>query len=270
MMVLKQSWQGICAALCMAVALMLLPACSDREEAPAVPEATEEQGQPLYNIEGGEGEEDVFAIKEALVTEATEAPFIGPGWEALWHPELAWLLSQRNPPTRQWALPLWEVPEDESLLVGTLIIDFSAEKGLTARFQPNGGRVVPFVPDLYDQDWGYGPWFHHTVLETKGGWAKFPKNPFPTPVWVNLDAAFGDVAPISVYPGEVYVFNGKNVVITEMVGDRILMRPEQPADMPCEGNEPPIKEVTPTVLHRSDLFDADGHLKLTVAHMRGC
>lgn len=269
MTALTQNRRAAWAAVWLAAALTLLPSCSDREEAVVEPEPAPGQVEgPLYNMETETGGD--FAIKEALVTEATEAPFVGPGWEALWHPELAWLLRQRNPPTRQWALPLWEEPEDESLLVGTLIIDFSAEKGLTARFQPNGGRAVPFVPDLYDPDWGYGPWFHHTVLETKGGWAKFPKNPFPTPVWVNLDAVFGDVAPISVYPGEVYVFNGKNVVITEMVGDRILMRPEQPADMPCEGNEPPLKEVEPTVLHRSDLFDADGHLKLTVAHMRGC
>ena len=88
-----------------------------------------------------------------------------------------------------------------------------------------------------------------------------------------MDARFGDVQPmriIGVQPGEVYRLDGEDVVITDMTGDRVSLRPEQPADMPCGEDVPPIKDVAGSVIGRADLLDADGHLKLTVAYMRGC
>ncbi len=65
-------------------------------------------------------------------------------------------------------------------------------------------------------------------------------------------------------------WDGENLVITDITGDRVSLRPEQPADMPCGEDEPPIKDVAGSVIGRADLFDAEGHLKLTVAYLRGC
>lgn len=75
---------------------------------------------------------------------------------------------------------LQRAPSPQAAPAGDLIIVALPGKGLQAFYatQP-GGPGVAIAPDLNDSDWGYGPYFHATVVERRGTWVRLPENPFP-------------------------------------------------------------------------------------------
>ena len=129
---------------CLFLAAVLV-SCSEKE-----PETVTSQpmSEPAAERSLDMGHDESLAIEEALLPEVIDAPFTGPGWVKLLHPELADLINQPSPLPGQWAIPLRNLPEAESPLVGTLIVNFSTDTGLTAEFMPNGGSAVPFEPKV--------------------------------------------------------------------------------------------------------------------------
>jgi hypothetical protein len=93
---------------------------------------------------------------------------------------------------RSVTVTVYEAPSTDARALGSIEIVAVPAQGLTAQYLPETGDPVPFVPDIYLQDWGYGPFFHQSILTHTSGWVMLPPTPFPAPVWVNAQDAFGD------------------------------------------------------------------------------
>jgi hypothetical protein len=171
-------------------------------------------------------------------------------------------------------LRLYREPSSDAETVGTLIIIALPGKGLFHAFKALGEKAQRFSPDLYDQDWGYGPYYHQTVQARRDDWFQLPPQPFAQAVWLNARPLFNanGVPPLeNVNLDTVYLLNNDSVVFTNLGENSVSMRLEQPADMPCDKDE---EKETPDVPEQtrpySDLFDEYGHLKLKIKYMRGC
>ena len=186
-----------------------------------------------------------------------------------------------------WNLELYDKPDNTSNKIGALIVTATPGKGLRYEFIPAGGKdSVPFVPDLFDSDWGYGPHSAHTVLKRVGDWVLLPADPFPGPVWVNLMAGFGrahyvcNIRGVENRPyvydplkiGTVYELDGHGVVITEIREDGLLLRDEISSDMPCGDEEAAGNIVEPKaeLFPWAKLYNGSGHFKLLLRYTRGC
>ena len=173
---------------------------------------------------------------------------------------------------RVWKLPLLNKPDAASGDSGEILITATPGRGLSAAYRPPGeSEVIPFETDLYDPDWGYGPYFHQTVLELQDDWVLLPKRPFNARVWVNVKKHLGGEEIIYLEEKGIYRLDKNNIVISGISKDGLWVRPEQAADMWCTEGEPPsLKKTEPKQVRTKDLFDKDGHLRLKPAYMRGC
>lgn len=162
-------------------------------------------------------------------------------------------------------------PEAGSERVGTIIVSAVPGSGLTAHYLPAGEtRAQPFSPDLYDRDWGYGPYFHQTFLKREDGWFLLPEDPFPEPLWVEIGRA-EEPRVERLYAGEIVRTAVGDMVILEVTDGSVRVRPEQPADMWCEeGDPPPLEPVEARLLAPADLYDQRGHLTIRPKYLRGC
>lgn len=162
-------------------------------------------------------------------------------------------------------------PSESARTVGELVVVAVPGRGLSAHYRPSGVAVTePVVPDLYLQDWGYGPYFHQTLAERRGAWLRMPAGPWPTPVWLHRP---GDPAEtlLTPYESEVLEMDGDGWYVVAVEADALVLRPEQPADMWCEaGDPPPVAAVTPTRVPRERLLDEAGHLRVRPKNMKGC
>jgi hypothetical protein len=166
---------------------------------------------------------------------------------------------------------LRDQPSETAESIGDLVVVAVPGRGLSAHYRPAGGRrAEPLVPDRYRLGWGYGPYFHQTLGERRGAWFRLPAGPWPTPVWLRRpdDASETVLTP---YEGEILELDDAGWYVAEVEPHGLLLRPEQPADMWCEGAEaPPVASVTPTRFARERLLDDDGHLRIRPKYMKGC
>jgi hypothetical protein len=170
-----------------------------------------------------------------------------------------------------FALPVMREPDPGAERLGTIIVSAVPGSGLTAHYLPVGeSRAQAFTPDLCDRDWGYGPYFHQTILEREDGWFLLPEDPFPEAVWVEIGRA-GEPRVERPYAGEVVGTAAGDMVVLEVVDGSVRVRPEQPADMWCdEGDPPPLEPFKETILTPADLYDQKGHLTIRPKYLRGC
>ncbi|MEM9043393.1 MAG: hypothetical protein AAGC81_01770 [Pseudomonadota bacterium] len=156
---------------------------------------------------------------------------------------------------------------------GFFVITYTPGVGPSASYLmlENGGRsLFPFEPDIYDSDWGYGPFFHQTLLRQTDDWYEIalPGPGRPTG-WIKLENA--TVAAFS--NGELVRMTETNEVrmILKVTEHQVVMRPFQPADMWCEvGTPPPLEDVSPITMPIDALYDARKRLLITYAYTRGC
>lgn len=146
------------------------------------------------------------------------------------------------------------------------------EPPLRASFVPaDGGVPIPFTPDLYDPDYGYGPYFHETILERRGSWFRLPEQPFPKGTWLNA-ADLGSPPDVKrLEPGDMVASRRGDLFVLSVEPATLRARPEQPADMWCEDpNPPPLKRFTAIQIPFRELFSPTGHLLLRIKYTRGC
>ena len=73
---------------------------------------------------------------------------------------------------------LYPEADPSSPRVGELLVVATPGRGLTAHFRPIGSDPIrSFVPDLFLQDWGYGPYFHQTLMDDRGRLAPVADGP---------------------------------------------------------------------------------------------
>jgi hypothetical protein len=167
--------------------------------------------------------------------------------------------------------PLHREADASSPRIGDLVVAAIPGRGFSAHFRPAGSsRAAPFEPDLQLRDWGYGPYFHQTVLAQQGDWFRLPPHPWDGPVWVQRGSD-GEDSLIRVQAGDIIELAGDGSYVVAAEPDALVLRPEQPADMWCDAGEPPPIVVTPVRrVSRAELSDAVGRLVFRPRYLKGC
>lgn len=169
---------------------------------------------------------------------------------------------------KSWFLDVKEQPRKESKSLGRIAIHAMPGEGLTASFLPIGSdKPVAFTPDIYCSDWGYGPYFHQTVLQRRGSWFQLPKMPFPRPVWINLEELSDPPHVLPVTTGEVYTLGNENIVVVDSDDEAVIVREEDDSDTDYDKQLP--QQFKTRRIPYGLLFRKDAHLRLKFAYIRG-
>jgi len=167
---------------------------------------------------------------------------------------------------------LFKGPSDNAPSAGALRIVAMPGAGLRAFFvRAEGGTPMEFKPDLFDNDWGYGPYFHETYLERRGTWFQLPKGPFPSGTWFDA-SSFGTEPEVKLLEaGEIVSSPSRDLFVVGIEPGVLRARLEQPADMWCgDGDPPPLKRFKELRIPYTRLYSATGHLLIHVKYTRGC
>jgi hypothetical protein len=239
-----------------------------------------------------------FAVAGARPAAAgTPPPAAGtpPGWVGLFRSELTDWLENVNrldqlcgPPAsdpswqhcrarvgapRTLSVPLFAAPDAQAAVAGSLEIVATPGEGLRVYFiRSKGATPVEFTPDLFDPDYGYGPYFHETFLEQRGTWFRLPGDPFAPGTWIDA-ADFGDDPHVRLLEaGDVVSSPRGDLSVVAMEGDQLRARPEDPSASPCNADrQPPTVHATGDLrIPIRELYDANGHLLVHLKYTRGC
>ena len=170
-------------------------------------------------------------------------------------------------------IPVHAQPRAASPRLGDVVIVATPGKGLNAFASAANGKPVPFTPDLYDADWGYGPWFHQTVLERRGPWFRVPL-PNIGAGW--LDLRRYDQQEVAdrvrrLETGDIVSTPDGDMTFLGIADGAARFRPEQEADMWCEaGDAPALSPWQERRIPVARLHDADGRLRIRYKYTRGC
>ena len=167
---------------------------------------------------------------------------------------------------------------DDAESIGELIVVAVPGRGFSAFYFPGGRErpaddepATPFTPDLWLADWGYGPYFHQTIVGREGDWFRLPPGPWQNEVWIERTAADEMGLLIEVRAGEILEMGGSGYVVLSAEREALVLRAEQPADMWCEpGDVPAIVPDEGIRWTRDELSDARGHLRFTIKYLKGC
>ena len=214
------------------------------------------------------------------------------GWVALFEPESIARLENENRLTDLCAqaadlgecynrmlapalsvVALYPRPDTTASPIGDLVVAVVPGRGLSAFFRPVGAaEPVWFQPDVFLQDWGYGPpFFHQTILNEEGRWFQLPPDPWTDEVWILKQGDALDRVVLSVRPADIVELDGRGMFVVRATSDSLTMRPEQDADLWCrEGDPPPIRPAPSTTYSRRELVDENGHLRIRPKYMKGC
>jgi hypothetical protein len=174
-------------------------------------------------------------------------------------------------------IPVRAAPSVSARRLGEIVLIGWPGTGLRA-FASAGRLAAPFTPDLYDTDWGYGPYFHQTILGRRGSWFRIPV-PSIGHGWINAED-WNEVLSTSNSEGYgIHTVRAGQILTTPRgdmfvlgVENRVLrVRPEQPSDLWCEGGDPPPQVPWQDIrIPFEQLFDSKGHLLIGYKHKRGC
>ena len=170
------------------------------------------------------------------------------------------------------AVRLWNGPSEKAASAGSLLVVATPGQGLRSFFVPaTGGAAIEFQPDLFDGDWGYGPYFHHTFLERRASWFRLPEWPFPKGTWIDA-TQLGDEPVLRLLEGG-HIVSGPfgDLWILGIERDVLRARPEQEADVWCKSGEPPpLRPWQEIRIPVRDLYTPTGHLRVHSKYTRGC
>ena len=167
---------------------------------------------------------------------------------------------------------LWTQPSEKGAPAGSLLIVGTPGQGLRSFFVPvDGGVATEFEPDLFDGDWGYGPYFHQTFLERRATWFRLPEVPFPKGTWINATQLSGEPELRFLEVDQIVSGPFGDVLILGVERGVIRARPQQEADMWCaSGDPPPLKPWRELQIPVGDLYTPTGHLVVHQKYTRGC
>ncbi len=217
------------------------------------------------------------------------------GWVGLFNPSLVEWLDNGNrltdlcaaarPQSSPWlrcrdeklapkmhVVRLWTGPSERTPPAGVLVLMATPGEGLRSFFAgAGGGPAVGFEPDLFDHDWGYGPYFHLTIVERRGAWIRLPEVPFPKGTWINSADMSPEPSMEWLEAGQIASSPVGDLYILGVDGETVRARLEQPAVMWCAAGEPPPLKPAPEIrLSATELYTATGHLRLRIKYTRGC
>ncbi len=160
-------------------------------------------------------------------------------------------------------MPVHDRPSGK--IIASLDVTYAPGEMKAALIQ--GGEAVPFIPPVYDSDFGYGPWFHATLLDQKGAWKKIAL-PSIQSGWIELPEA--EILQFTE-KDRVYSLRARNIVVIKSDGASLTVRDEQPADMWCDGGDPPpLTAFKEQAIPLNEVYDDQCNLLLSPAYTRGC
>jgi len=175
-----------------------------------------------------------------------------------------------NLPEKVWTIHAFNQPDTKSGKTGEIFTSVKPGDPFVSSFKSPSGEISQFEPDLYDQDWGYGPYFHQTIVEQKGDWLKIPLTPLTASAWINPGTAIQRLDIIPIRKGPVYTLNTESIVITEIGKETVSYRLENSADMWCNEGAPPKSPAGDIKTIKIGELFSNGHLKLDIKYKRGC
>lgn len=162
-------------------------------------------------------------------------------------------------------------PNESAASEGSLIVVGTPGQPLRAYYRAaRDVRDIEFVPDLFDSDWGYGPYFHQTFLERRGSWFLLPADPMPRPAWVHLDEPTVRLVSGGQETGDLLTTPWGTLKVLAVTRQGLRARPAREVDMCGDGSAPspePVKEVR---IPTEQLYSPKGHLLVDIAYKRGC
>ena len=178
----------------------------------------------------------------------------------------------KNMQPKQHVFQLRSAPRETATPKGALVILATPGQPLRAYYRPAGKVAgIPFIPDLFDADWGYGPYFHQTFLERRGSWFLLPVDPLPSPAWVNIPEPQVRLVREFQETREVVETQRGDLIVLGMNRRSLRARLAQDADMWCQsGDPPPLKPWKEIHLPVETLYGPTGHLRLDIKYKRGC
>lgn len=212
----------------------------------------------------------VFLARDVVIAEEAGSPSIG--WVGLWNEEMVeWAENGNRTVKKIWKIQAYRSPINTSEKIGEILIAVEPGSPFVASFRDNKGEIRNFEPDLYNEDWGYGPFFHQTVLERKEDWIKIPVRSLDMPLWINPKDNIKHLDIITVTEGVVYMLGGESIVIIKKEGNTVFFRIEQPSDMWCDvGTPPELNAGEVKKIKIEQLYDSDKHLTVDIKYKRGC
>jgi hypothetical protein len=188
-----------------------------------------------------------------------------------------------------WKLSLYKSPQDDSTSasLGEIRVQATPGLGFVFSYVDAKGQAKGFKPDLYEEDWGYGPYAHQSVRGRHGDWIKLPRRPFPQDVWINIRRDWQEKPDLmeALSRGGVWTADlggtPHDIVLIEVAGleaktATLRYRDPDPRDMPCGEEDDPDFPKTDApypkarTLPLRDFLDRDGHWKLRVTYPKGC
>lgn len=153
--------------------------------------------------------------------------------------------------------------------IGTITVIYAPGKPLTATIEARNAAPVPYTPAAYDPDWGYGPWFHATLLDRRDDWALVPL-PGIGAGWLSLPGA--DIRDYRDDGGgdfpAVFRFGAEEVVILRHDKEGATLRAAAPGEE-C-GHAAPPPGARARTLPYAGFYGSDCNLLLLPASLRGC
>jgi len=173
---------------------------------------------------------------------------------------------------RMSTYPLYSAPAESSPSIGELVVVAVPGRGISTFFHSDGSpQAIVFTPDLYLQDWGYGPYHHQTVMNQQLNWFQLPPDPWPNAVWLYRESETNNPTIVNVSFGDIIEMDGSNMFVVATESDALMLRNEQLGDIWCEeGDPPPISPIEPSRLMRAELVDSRGHLSFRLQNLKGC
>jgi hypothetical protein len=194
-----------------------------------------------------------------------------------------------------WTLPVYSGPSVTSEPLGAIVARVAPLETTHWIYRANDRTPTRFAPDWVQADWGYLYLMDQTVLDRRGDWVQLPPRPFRQAVWLQLP-----VRPRTTYdhdpglhrlePGPIYelskqvtaqatdgrttmVFEQGDTIVIEAIRGRVVeFRKDEEFDSPCSGADGPPAGKRPRVFRANveAFYDADYHLRLTLAYPKGC
>jgi len=179
---------------------------------------------------------------------------------------------------KKWEIEIYEESNRDSPPIGSILIEFHSENGygpgFTAKYQhsESDAPLLDIEPHLYDRDWGYGPYFHLTILDRKNDLIEINFSEKIGPVWGDFVAEFtlGDIAVESINRGSILNYEKRSIYVEHIDPDNLVIREEQEVDVSCGNDSLRYATYETELLAKKDWIDSSGVSNFRIKYTRGC
>jgi hypothetical protein len=188
-------------------------------------------------------------------------------------------------PWRAQVAVVYDAPDDRSRIVGRIdVVDRLGPlvegtwQHLAIGFDfvsADTAQARTWIEDV--GDYGYG--IPVAGVHSSGEWVQLIGSPFPPNAWIRAESAALTVAVetienrlVTLAPAPNRRLAAGHYLIESIRTDRVTLRVETPADMPCgdEGGGAPAPTLRSFTVPAADLFKDDGTPRFSWAYPRGC